>query len=240
MRFRHQLNRTTDLVVVSTDRTHGDFAVGSVAVDQRRAALIRPGPWTWLRLEHGAAVVDVEGPGDRAGAVADAAVSRVMDAPIAVTTADCSAVVVGIGFEHGASGAVEATFGVAHAGWRGLLAGVVEAMTARAEALLGPGWEPRTRCSFASPGIGPLHYAFEPSDAQPLVDRYGPRMVGMTATGAPALDMFAGVAAALEGVAYPIPARPSDTADPAYFSHRTRTDPQRMATVAYLAARLDK
>ena len=49
-------------------------------------------PWTWLRQVHGAGVVIVTEPGEHAGAQADAAVTAVPGAVLAVQTADCAPV----------------------------------------------------------------------------------------------------------------------------------------------------
>ena len=86
---------------------------------------------------HGARVVVVEGPGGAAGEAADAAVATSAGAALAVLTADCAPV---------ALASPEGVLGVAHAGWRGLRAGVVEATVTtmrrlgatRIEAVLGP------------------------------------------------------------------------------------------------------
>src|SRR6478736_4329857 len=103
---------------VFTDARHGDLCVRvePSVLDERRAA-IAPHPWSWLRQVHGKNVITVEAPGQHAGTEADAAVTRVPGAVIAVQTADCGAVLL----------EGDGVIGVAHAGWRGLHAGVIEA-----------------------------------------------------------------------------------------------------------------
>jgi copper oxidase (laccase) domain-containing protein len=101
--------------------------------------------WATLGQVHGGRVVEVSGPGDQGEA--DAMFTRVGGLPLAVFTADCAGVVV-----HGAGGV-----GVAHAGWRGAIAGVVAALF---EAMTAAGAPPRH--AFLGPTIGPC--CFEVGD----------------------------------------------------------------------------
>ncbi len=208
--------------VVTTQAADGDFAVAQDAsiVEPYRRAII-DAPWTWLRQVHGATVVTASAPGHQAGSVADAVVTRQISAPIAVTTADCSPVVlVGTG-----------AIGVAHAGWKGLLAGVVEAT---AEALRDLGSEPVA--TFLGPCIQPGRYEFSAADLDSVAARYGEAVRGVTHTGEPALDMTASVQAACREAGWPIPVTPPCTSSSDYFSHRTRQDPGRQTTVAWIEA----
>ena len=103
-----------------TDTSDGDLCVDLPLgeVEPRRRRIVDE-PWTWLRLEHGAGVVTVRGPGEHAGATADAAVTATPGCPVSVTTADCAPVL----FADPQARVVAA----AHAGWQGALNGVVEA-----------------------------------------------------------------------------------------------------------------
>ena len=141
------------------------------------------GPWTWLRQVHGARVVVVDEPGGAAGAEADAAVSATTDAVLAVHSADCA--VVGLWSPQGVIGA-------AHAGWRGLRAGVLP-RTVEAMAALGA----TDVRAVLGPSIEAACYEFGPADLAALVDALGPRVAATTGDGAPALDLVAGVRAAL-------------------------------------------
>jgi YfiH family protein len=124
------------------------------------AALALPAPPLWLRQQHGTAVVDadqfdegqdagLEG-GLDAGAeppLADAAVTRRTGRVLAVLVADCVPVLLA----RADGGAVA----VAHAGWRGLSAGVLEA----ALAALRAGEPGRARvCAWLGPSIGPARF----------------------------------------------------------------------------------
>ena len=117
-------------------------ALGDMAGKEGRARLREqlPSEPVWLRQVHGVAVIDVaRAP---AGSTADAAVSRERGVVCAVMAADCMPVLLA----HDAG----AVIGIAHAGWRGLAAGVIEAaLTAmavpgeRVIAWLGPAIGPR-------------------------------------------------------------------------------------------------
>ncbi|HEY6821589.1 MAG TPA: peptidoglycan editing factor PgeF [Burkholderiales bacterium] len=124
-----------------TTRLLGDMARGSPARSKLRAAV--PQDPEWLRQVHGIAVLDADAERD-AGIepVADAAVTRKRGTVCAVTVADCMPV-----FLTDARGT---SVGVAHAGWRGLCAGVLEA-TATA---LGGG----DLIAWLGPAVGPKVY----------------------------------------------------------------------------------
>ncbi len=208
---------------LTTTRADGDLAVTGAepGLTARRRAVVDL-PWTWLTQVHGPDVVVVTRPGEHAGAVADAAVTAVPGAVLAVTTADCVPVVLL------ADGAV----GVAHAGWKGLLAGVV-GNTAAAMADLG---HPPTR-AVIGPCLRPERYQFGAADLDAVAARWGDEVRGTTADGTPALDVAAGVRRALAEVGV------TDVTDDgtctaeqadAYWSYRARREAGRIATVAWL------
>lgn len=93
------------------------------AVEQNRDALRKhlPAEPHWLEQVHGTAVVDIESAPPSARA--DGAVARTGRRVCAVLTADCLPVLLAAR----AGGVV----GVAHAGWRGLAGGIIEATIAR-------------------------------------------------------------------------------------------------------------
>jgi hypothetical protein len=168
--------------VRSTGCAQGDLGGGGPAVDSRRRAVVDL-PWTVLNQVHGARVVVVEGPGGATGEAADAAVATSSRTALAVLTADCAPV---------ALASPEGVLGAAHAGWKGLRAGVVEATVTtmrrlgatRVEAVLGP-------C------IHPCCYAFGAEELGRVESRLGAPVRSFDRHGDPALDLPAGVRAAL-------------------------------------------
>ena len=222
------------LHVVFTDSTHGDLAIDAArpGLDRRRAA-VAPGPWTWLRQVHGADVVVVEHPGQHAGARADAAVTACEGAVVAVQTADCAPVLLA-----GFHGEDLLAVGAAHAGWRGLQLGVLEA-TVAALGDLGA-----THVTWRlGPCISPAAYEFGAEDLDAVAARLGPQVRARTALGRPALDLRAGVRAALAATgaveAEPGVAVDCTALDTRYFSHRARADVGRQAAVTWIAATRD-
>lgn len=208
-----------------SDRDHGDLRIDAdpVALDRRRRALA-DGPWTWLRQVHGADVVVVTEPGEHAGAEADAAVTAVPGAVLAIHTADCAPVVF----------LSDGVVGAAHVGWRGLVGGVVEATV---DAMTALGASPIL--AQVGPHIQARCYEFGVDDLAIVSDRYGPAVRAETAWGSPALDLRAGILAAIAG--HPavglLGTAPGCTAcEPdRYFSHRARGDVGRHAAVISLS-----
>jgi YfiH family protein len=97
----------------------------------------------WLRQAHGTAIADLDGLYD--GLAADGSVTRTPGTICAVLTADCLPILLA----DRDSGVVA----VAHAGWRGLAAGVIEAVVAAMRI------EPSSVLAWLGPAIGPR--AFE-------------------------------------------------------------------------------
>lgn len=212
---------------VSTGRDEGDMGhsgayVHAVSreVEERRRAVVDL-PWTWLRQVHGDRVVRVAAPGEGAGEVADAAVSAAPGCALAVLTADCAPVVLD---------SPEGVFGVAHAGWVGLVAGVLE-RTVDAMRALGA-----TEVAAAlGPCIRAECYEFGPRDLDRVARRLGDGVRATTSSGTPALDLAAGVSRALErvGVHRLHDVGTCTACSPDHFSWRARGERQRQATVVW-------
>ena len=105
--------------------------------DALRQALALPAPPRWLHQVHGTTVADLGPLPDENEVVADAVVSHLPGTVLAILTADCLPVL--FCTDDGSE------IGAAHAGWRGLAAGVLEATVAqlacppeRVQAWLGP------------------------------------------------------------------------------------------------------
>lgn len=81
-------------------------------------ALALPASPHWLQQVHGTEVARIDGPAAAAEPKADAAITRVAGEPLAILTADCLPILL--------CDEAGTTIGAAHAGWRGLLAGVIE------------------------------------------------------------------------------------------------------------------
>ena len=132
------------LAAMNLGRTGRDEA-SALAENRRRLAAFLPSPPRWLDQVHGTVVATLTR--DTAilpAPVADAAVTCERDVVCAILTADCLPVL----FADRAGVAV----GIAHAGWRGLAAGVLEATIAALSAL---GARREDLVAWLGPAIGP-------------------------------------------------------------------------------------
>jgi hypothetical protein len=208
-----------------TDATDGDFRIDAAQpeLDARRRRVV-DAPWTWLTQVHGARVVEVAGPGDAVGVEADAAVTSAVGAPLAIQTADCAPILlVGAG-----------VVGAAHAGWRGLVQGVLEAtvevMRRRSDGPIR---------AVIGPHISAARYEFGADDLVGLVDRFGPSVAATSAIGTPALDVTEVVRRSLEGMGVTrLQSVGGCTGSSTrWHSHRIRGDRARQASVVWLEER---
>jgi YfiH family protein len=144
-----------------------------------RASLARllPGEPVWLRQVHGTTVVDADLRPRMPDA--DAAISRKQGTVCAVMLADCMPVL--LADEKGS------VVGAAHAGWRGLSAGVIEATVAAM------GVAPSTIMAWLGPAIGPKVYEVGTEVREAFLDRDAAAEVSFTANrpGHWLLDLYA-------------------------------------------------
>ena len=206
--------------VRSTGFGQGDLAGDGPAVERRRRAVVDL-PWSVLHQVHGARVLLVERPGAGSGETADAAISTARGAALAVLTADCAPI---------ALASPERILGVIHAGWRGLHAGVVEAGVqamrrlgaTRVEAVLGP-------C------IHSCCYPFGTAELDQLETRFGPSVRAVDRNGDQALDLPAGIRAALHasGVGLADESDLCTSCSDQHWSWRRSATDRRQATVVW-------
>ena len=113
-------------------------------------------PPLWLDQVHGVAVVDADATRSAGPPRGDAAVTR-RGCTLAIQTADCLPVLV--------AGSDGHTFGAAHAGWRGLADGVIEALL---DTLAVPG---DTLTAWLGPAISVPHYEIDARVMEAFVGR---------------------------------------------------------------------
>jgi YfiH family protein len=210
--------------VVFTSRADGDFnadLVDAVVLHRRQQAVVAR-PWTFLDERHGAHVVTVEHPGAASGTAADALVTRAAGAVLGIWVGDCAPV---------AFVSPDGVVGAAHAGWRGIEAGVLEATVAAMRAL-----GARTIAATLGPCIHPECYEFGADDLARLTSRYGHGVRSRTTAGVPALDVPAIVTAALAdvGVALDVRSSACTACGGSWWSHRARGDRERQALAVWL------
>ncbi|HVC66257.1 MAG TPA: laccase domain-containing protein [Acidimicrobiales bacterium] len=187
----------------------------------------------WTDQVHGSRVLDVatapvpapDGPAPPlvCSGEGDALVSDLPGVALCVLTADCGAL---------ALASPEGVYAAVHVGWRGLVAGVVEAAVDR---MRGRG------ATEVVGALGPcIHaecYEFSGADLDAVAAVYGDAVRGRTTGGRPALDVPAGIAAALARAgARSVRGVDACTAcDDGYHSHRARHDTGRQALLVWSA-----
>lgn len=229
----HALDDGRRAVIAHSTRADGDLSPSNVDADtltERRRRAVGAGPWHAVHQVHGDEVVtiagdptsatDVNGPRTKADALVTSASNQVL----AVHSGDC----VPVGFIH-ASGAVA----VAHAGWKGLEAGVLASTVATLRSAHGGG--PITAA--IGPHVHAASYEFGADDLQRLAATFGDAVVGETAEGTPALDLTAATAGELERLDVAVGATSPDctaTLVDDYWSYRARGESGRIALVGWL------
>ena len=183
-----------------------------------------PAQPVWLSQQHGTNVLDLDG-AQEAPAGADASFTRHPGRVCAVLTADCLPVL--LASDSGAGVAA------AHAGWRGLAAGVIEA-TVRALAL-----PPESLLAWLGPCIGPAHFEIGAEVRQELLraDPQAEAAFARNARGRYMADLAALARRRLErlGIGRIYGADVCTYAAPQeYFSHRRDGRTGRQATLIWL------
>jgi len=215
-----------DIRIVATDRDDGDIHPERVPTDELAVRQLAATGRNWMMVDevHGTDVVDVTAadPWKPMAGVGDVIVTRGIDLDIAVWAADCAPLFLL---------ADDGTTVGAHAGWKGLAAGVIDVAveTVRREG-------GRVRAAVLGPTIGPCCYEFGHDDLALVVERVHARpaaIAGRTIDGRTSLDVPAAVRSALDhhGIALDV-AGPCTGCDDRWFSHRVRADLGRHATVA--------
>lgn len=163
----------------------------------------------------------VDHPGQHAGVQADAAVTAVPGCVLAVQVADCAPVAL----------VASSVVGVVHAGWRGLVAGVVQNAVAAMRAAGADGID-----AVIGPCIEPACYEFGPDDLDAVAAALGDEVRGTTRSGSTALDLRAAVRASLRtaGVEQISEADVCTACSPVHWSHRARGEDERQAVVAWM------
>ena len=200
-----------------TQRPDGDFVDGTAPIAIGPAAA-----HTWLRQQHGASVVTVDAPGAECGADADAAVSGACATRLTIRTADCAPIAL-----YSSNGLI----GAVHAGWHGLVAGVVPATVA---VMRDRG--ARELHAIVGPCIHAECYEFGRDDLARVVSVAGSAAASVTRAGNPAMDLPAAVASALRDCAVEV----DEVVDQCtachrerYFSHRARRERERHVMVVW-------
>lgn len=185
------------------------------------------GSWTLMRQVHGASVALVDErvePGSELRGV-DGMVTVLTDRPLVVLAADCLPIL---------AAGIRAV-GVAHAGWRGVAAGVPDALVA---AFVELGERPEDLRVAIGPAIGPCCYAVG-EEVVAAVTAVAPGTVGRTRGGEVSVDLRAAARQRLDALGVrdvrdaggPVPAPVCTSCDAGWFSHRRDSGTGRQAGI---------
>lgn len=200
------------------------------AENRRRLQACLPGPVVWLDQVHGTTVADADALGPNASRpVADAVVTTVPRRVLGILTADCLPVVI--------VDAQARALGVAHAGWRGLAAGVLEATldALRARVSGARYWQ-----AWVGPGISQAHFEVGDDVRQAFLSHHpgaaeyfqpGVR-AGKWMADLPALARQRQLAAGVQQIA--LSGACTFAQADRYYSYRRSPETGRQATVAWL------
>jgi hypothetical protein len=224
-----------------TTRHHGRLAGPSAAAGPFGA----PGPAPALatlgvpasavrfaRQVHGVDALVVEDDAGGLAGTADALIVAAPGRPLAIFTADCLAVIL--------ADPAGGLLAVAHAGWRGTVAGLLGRLVGRLTAL---GARPDRLHAAIGPSIGPCCYEVDGPVVEPLRAAFGPAAEGWLRAGRPGkwwLDLWQAtedqlVAAGLRPQAILNPRLCTGCRRDLFFSYRKEGPGGRLATLAALA-----
>ena len=199
---------TDTALTVFSEAGDGDLRGDLTARHRLAARLGIASEWAAVDQVHGADVVDVDTPGSHGPA--DGMFTTCADLPLGVFTADCAGVVL----------ISDDAVGVAHAGWRGVADGIVEALLDRFES---SGRQVRRAV------IGPHIRSCCFEVGEEVADRF-PGHVASTSWGTRSVDLAGVIRHQLVGIEVQDLTACTHHEAP-WFSHRRDADPRRLATL---------
>ncbi len=175
--------------VSMSETTDGDMAIGdlrtrkesiqraSQSLMEHNAGLVIPSSqhWSFLTQVHGEKCIQVGTNDAITGAEGDALLTDQEEKVLTVQVADC--VPIALISENGA-------IAVIHAGWRGLLNGVIESASQDLERRV-----TGSQVAVIGPHIGSCCYEFGRQDLESFIKRFGPSVVGNTGSSSSSLDL---------------------------------------------------
>jgi len=197
--------------VAFSERSDGDIRNHVAARGALASRLEVSEAWAEVSQVHGDHVVRVTAPGNRGEA--DALWTTEPGLPLAIFTADCFGVAL----------VADDAVGVAHAGWRGAVSGVVPRLR---EEMSASGHDPRRAA--VGPGIGSCCFEVGPEVAELFTDR-----AAVTSWGTTSVDLPAVLAGQLDGLET-WKADGCTRHDPGWFSHRADGTSERLASIVWL------
>ena len=227
MKSKHSWSKTLECgltaKVLSTDSNDGNLSILQPAdqLHQTQRKLI-DAPWSYLKQVHGGEIIRIRNSGDSQGVEGDGMISSISGVPMAIQVADCAPIVLIC---------ETPVIGIVHAGWRGLLAGIVQNACSEMEKL---GGHPTT--AVVGSCIYPEHYEFGSVELEYMTREFGPTVESETLGGRPALDIpeTAKIALRRNNVFDTHFIGDCTASSGKHWSHRVRGDKERQAMIAWL------
>ncbi len=221
--WSYQLEDGRQVCVLLTTKDHGDFSSGQdVHILSKRQRSIVDEKWTYLTQVHGKKALQVTHPGQHRSEQGDALYTNNSEVPISIQIADCApiALVSPLG-----------SLGLVHAGWKGLMLGVVDVTV---NAMVRMGRKPTV--AVLGPCIHSGSYAFGEVEMERLCKVFDESIRSKTSQGSLALDLPRMVELALEknGVTELVRFDECTSNSEKYWSYRVRGDHQRQAMVGWI------
>ena len=209
--------------ILSTNSHDGNLSIsqpaGRLHLTQRK---LIDAPWSYLKQVHGGEIIRIRNSGDSQGVEGDGMISSTSGVPMAIQVADCAPIVLIC---------ETPVIGIVHAGWRGLLAGIVQNACSEMEKL---GGHPTT--AVVGSCIYPEHYEFGSVELEYMTREFGPTVESETLGGRPALDIpeTAKIALRRNNVFDTHFIGDCTASSGKHWSHRVRGDKERQAMIAWL------
>tara|TARA_B100001778_G_scaffold246882_1_gene207095 strand:- start:5613 stop:6308 length:696 start_codon:yes stop_codon:yes gene_type:complete len=227
MKSKHSWSKTLECgltaKVLSTDSLDGNLSISQPAEQlhqtQRR---IIDAPWSYLKQVHGGKVFRIKNSGDHQVEEGDGMITTTSGIPMAIQVADCAPI---------ALICETSVIGIIHAGWRGLLAGIVENACTEMRKLGG-----YPTIAVVGPCIYPKHYEFGSGELKHMTREFGPTVESETKEGTPALDIpeTAKIALRRSNVLDTLFIGGCTASSEKHWSHRVGGNIERQAMIAWL------
>jgi len=175
--FRQTLSDGNTIVSLVSEIEDGDFSAnqnhaGALRENQSK---LHSGEWNWLSQEHGTEIVWLDENERAFGDKGDALGTSSSQKVIAITVADCLPLLL---IEEGG------ILTLLHLGWRGIEQGLLEKAI---QLIKTKSDEPMS--AVLGPCINSCCYEFGQNEMDDLVEKYGPKIIGETLTGALSLNI---------------------------------------------------
>jgi len=209
--------------VLSTDSSDGNLSISQPLnhLHQAQRRLI-DAPWSYLKQVHGGKIFRIRNSGDHQGDEGDGMISTAGGIPMAIQVADCAPI---------ALICETPVIGIVHAGWRGLLAGIVQNACTEMRKLGG-----YPTIAVVGPCIYPKHYEFGSVKLKQMTREFGPTVGSETEEGTPALDIpeTARIALLRSNILDTQFIGECTASTGKYWSHRVGGNEERQAMIAWL------